>query len=156
MFILGKSYAKPGNKVVVTNGELERWDLYFSVPCSVQAESVQRAGSHTILLSSTSSLPSFSPSSTSWSWIAGSLFGEFVNLPACLPYYKREKNKNPPLVESNVSSGPMNEKRRSLFDSPLWRPLLLSRGEELASGGLGAGKVVISYQTGLLRWVDEC
>jgi len=54
MFILGKSYAKPGNKVIVTNGELER-------------------------------------------------------------------------------------------------PLLLSRGEELASGGLGAGKVVISYQTGLLR-----
>ena len=35
--------------------------------------------------------------------------------PACLSFYKREKNKNPPLVESNVSSGPMYEKRRSLF-----------------------------------------
>ena len=30
LFVLGKSYAKPGNKVIVTSGELERWKLVAS------------------------------------------------------------------------------------------------------------------------------
>ena len=149
MFILGKSYAKPGNKVIVTNGELERWDMYYRFG--------GRASYNTmclilgaISLSSTSSSPSFSPSSTSWSWEAGSLTSEFVNLPAwlfCNPSFDWSHY----VFKTNVW-----EKELSFLYSLLWRPLLLSRGEELASGGLGAGKVVISYQTGLLRWGDDC
>ena len=30
LFVLGKSYAKPGNKVIVTSGELERWKVIAS------------------------------------------------------------------------------------------------------------------------------
>lgn len=42
---------------------------------------------------------------------------------------------------------------QSWSSSLSWRPLMLSRGEEVSSAGLSGGKVAVSYQTGLLRWV---
>ena len=147
MFILGKSYAKPGNKVIVTNGELERWVFYYSfgepgiIQCATYSEPFRCHQHHHHHLSL---LPQLHGHEKQGAWL--------VSLWTCLPDFFIPSFDWPRCVfKTNVW-----EKELSFLYSLLWRPLLLSRGEELASGGLGAGKVVISYQTGLLRWGDDC